>query len=380
MQEQIQYMKLRTNLPLIIILIFGLLHIIPENGTSQTIFEINDFKAHKSDIKLLGATELNGNIVRLTPNEPHKVGACWYETQKIDLQRGFYLDYEFRLSDKDATYGGGNGFAFVVQNQSIDQLGGTGKNLGYKEIPYAVAVEIDTYKEGGSRDNVRLSIYDPATGNYIPYATVHEIPEVNDGKSHYARIEYSDGKMVFYLDSYIFPILTVELNLDSLVRTTDGYAWVGFTSSTSSATANHDLLSWSLSQYQAPPELDISNIDLEQEKTIFVQSRNLHIEVWDDDIIDGDTISLKVGDDWLLTNYGVVRKPIKLNYTLRGFETELILYAHNYGMVPPNTAAILIDDGIKPHKLKLTSHLTTAESVKIRYQAKGLRKQKDGGQ
>lgn len=367
-------MKNTFNINVIVLFIFGHLLSGAHTASAQTLFEINNFKVHSSNIKLLGASELNGNILRLTSSKEHQVGACWYEAEKIDLKRGFYMDFEFKISGQDSEHGGGNGLAFVIQNQSINKLGGTGINIGFKEIPSAVAVSIETFNGGASRDNVRLSIYDANTRTYIPYATVHEIPEVNDGNSHYARIEYLDHKLVFYLDSYIFPILTVEIDLDSLVSPEDGMAWVGFTSSTSFAKANHDILAWSLSQYNPPPELNISNIDIKQEKVIYVRSRKLEIQVWDDDVVDGDTISLKVGNDWLLTNYGVVKKPIKLNYTLRGFETDLILYAHNYGQVPPNTAAILIDDGIKPHKLKLTSLLTTAESIRIKYQAMDLKK------
>ncbi len=343
-----------------------------ENIEAQTLFEINDFKVHSNDIKLLGSSELNGNILRLTSNKENQAGACWYEAQQIDLKNGFYMDFEFRISG-GGPGGGGDGIAFVIQNQGVNQLGASGRSLGYKDLKDAVAISIETFSEGGSRDNVRLSIYDKQSGAYVPYATVHEIPEVNDGNSHYARIEYQNQKIVFYLDSYIFPILTVEVDIDGIVSPENGLAWVGFTSATSRAKANHDILSWSLSQYNEAPELNFSNIDINQEKTIYVRSRKLEIQVWDDDIVDGDTISLKVGNDWLLTEYGVVKKPIKLFYTLRGFETNLTLYAHNYGMVPPNTAAILIDDGVKPHKLKLTSLLNSAESVSIKYKAPDLK-------
>ncbi len=345
-----------------------------EGIVSQTIFEINNFNAHSDDLQLLGSATYENNILRLTPSEKDKAGACWFKAQKIDLSQGFYMDFEFRISGRDLQHGGGDGFALVIQNQALDTFGGIGDKLGYQNIPYALAIEIDTYNnEEGSKNNVTLSIYDTATGEYIPYATVHEIPEVNDGNSHYARMEYKEGEIVFYLDSYIFPILTVAINLDSLVNAPDGHAWVGFTAATSSATANHDLLSWSLTQYVAPPVINVSDININQEKTIFVHSRKLEISIWDDNVIDGDTISLKIGKDWLLSGYPVVREKKVMHYTLRGFETELVLYAHNNGQIPPNTAAILIDDGLTPHRLKLSSNLTTAESIKIKYRAKGLK-------
>lgn len=110
------------------------------------------------------------------------------------------------------------------------------------------------------------------------------------------------------------------------------------------------------------------NVDIQLVKVIQVKSRDLDLILWDDNIIDGDTISLRAGNEWILTNYPITKERKELHYVLKGAGINLILYAHNNGLIPPNTAALVIDDGVKRYRLRLSSDLTTAESVLIQYE------------
>ena len=101
--------------------------------------------------------------------------------------------------------------------------------------------------------------------------------------------------------------------------------------------------------------------------TLQVKNRKLTISVWDNNTVDGDVISLKLGEDWILTQYELKSKKNTLETTLIGFSEDLILYAHNVGMVPPNTVAITIFDGLTTQKISLESNMETSESIKIAY-------------
>src|SRR5690606_1083344 len=159
-----------------------------------------------------------------------------------------------------------------------------------------------------------------------------EIPEITDGKPHFTKIIYHEGKLEVYLDSYIFPVLSVRINITEKILSQDGYAWVGFTSATSESYANHDLMQWSLKQFEPPPE-DISHeaVEVIDAHTLQVAHCKITIKVRDHKVVDGDIISLKWGDKWILSEYPLVSEPLQLDLTVHGFSEKLVLYAHNVG-------------------------------------------------
>ena len=83
--------------------------------------------------------------------------------------------------------------------------------------------------------------------------------------------------------------------------------------------------------------------------------------------VDGDVISLKFGDHWVLTEYKLKKDPYEIEVTLTGFASELIMFANNVGSVPPNTAWVVIDDGVETQELKLKSDLESSEAIRISY-------------
>jgi len=337
---------------------------------AQTFFKTNDFKVLAKDLSMNKSTDIVGEILRLTPAKPGQTGSCWYQKKKIDLKKGFETEFTFRIHANDPTHGGGDGFAFVLHNQGFQAIGGIGNDLGYKDIPNAVVIEFDTHIDEGdkTRNQVALMKYDARTGKYEREATVHEIRELNNGKEHFARIEYKDGFLTFYMDSYLFPVLSFKLDIAERIGATDNLAIIGFTSSTGRAYSNHDILSWSLGEFLPPPE-DIKEEEVQvlEGEVVEVKSRNLVISVWDHNRIDGDIISLKINDKYILTNYTLEAVKKSIGYRLTGFRGQLILYAHNLGEIPPNTAAIEIDDGIEKHVIKLKATLKQSESLILQY-------------
>ncbi len=336
----------------------------------QYLMKINDFRANEADLSLVGNAHVNETILRLTESKKDVQGACWYSRTKVDLSQGFETEFTFRISGNQGPQNGGDGFAFVIHNQSLSSIGGTGDKIGYKEIPWAVAIEFDTYNnDEGSKNHVCLSFYEGETKRYKRDATVHQIPELNDGQEHFARIEYKDGELRFFLDSYIFPVLTSKIDLIGLIQSSDGRAYVGFTAATSDlSSSNHDLLSWNfLESLPAPEEIDEQQVEIRETEELEVRSRVVKIRVWDHNKIDGDVISIKANDKWILTEQELDKKPIELEYTLTGFQTRFVLYAHNIGKIPPNTATMTIDDGTEKHTVVLESDLKSSEAIILRY-------------
>lgn len=345
---------------------FVLLLISSNEVNAQKILKINQFDIGNEEIQLAGHSHLADHRLRLTDAVKDQVGASWFKN-KVGLTNGFEVEFTFQIWGNDAVEKGGDGFTFVIQNSGTGVVGKFGDDLGYKSIPNAVVLEFDTHKDPDdkTKNQVALMEYIPASGKYFRKATVHEIPEISDGKEHFARIEYKDGRLVFFLDSYLFPVLSSQVEISKILGSDE--AWIGFTSSTGKGSSNHDIISFQLKQYLPPPPIEVEKIEVVPTREVVVKSRQLRIKIWDHNKIDGDIVSLKSGNEWLLTTYTLQKEPVDVEYKLTGFKTNLILYANNVGSIPPNTATLEIDDGITKQVFKLEADLKTSQSLTITY-------------
>ena len=103
---------------------------------------------------------------------------------------------------------------------------------------------------------------------------------------------------------------------------------------------------------------------------IYVDSKEITIEFYDNGEIDNDTISI-YKDNKLVINHGRLSlTPIVLNLKFDDVNTyyELITVAENLGDIPPNTALMVINYGRKRQEVFLTSDETKNAKVIIEYQ------------
>lgn len=95
--------------------------------------------------------------------------------------------------------------------------------------------------------------------------------------------------------------------------------------------------------------------------TINVQNRAVKVIVRDPNAEDGDIISLYLNGYPLLENYKVLKKEKVIEITLDEGDNHLIMRALNVGRIPPNTAAVTVDDG----KTKQTVTLSAQEKKNV---------------
>lgn len=198
--------------------------------------------------------------IRVTPSMEWTAGAAW-STTKQPVAGGFETRFRMRLSNPGPTdfLVGGNtapgadGLVFVIQNFSQNAVGGQGVGIGYGGMPSSLAVEFDTWFNGGENDpsGNHVSIH---TAGIAPNSTdgAYSIGSVNiaddfyDNQVHDVVIRYVPGTMTVSLDGLV--ILTAPLNLTNINGTSildaNGRAWAGFTSATGAAYGTHDVLSW----------------------------------------------------------------------------------------------------------------------------------------
>ena len=222
----------------------------------------DDF-ASSEGLSLVGDARVSGKVLRITRTRAAIAGAFWFR-EKQSVRSGFDTTFQFQLTHQNrfSAYRGTDGFAFVVQNSSLDALGGIGSAGGFgvsdstwpphAGIPWAVAVFFDTYRNREEGDPSSNYIAIRANGRLPetrwPPARLADSPNLSvrlkDGKVHTAHILFLPPVLSVFLDSAVAPVVETVVDL-SVATDPQGFAWVGFTAATGGGWQNHDILSWS---------------------------------------------------------------------------------------------------------------------------------------
>lgn len=105
-------------------------------------------------------------------------------------------------------------------------------------------------------------------------------------------------------------------------------------------------------------------------KQITVDNDSISVTLYDNGIIDGDSITLIYNDKILVTHQMLTDKPLTFYIKIApgNSRNELVMYAENLGSIPPNTALMVIYDGPKRYELNVSSTDKTngAVSFKLR--------------
>ncbi len=103
-------------------------------------------------------------------------------------------------------------------------------------------------------------------------------------------------------------------------------------------------------------------------RIVNVTSDEITITVYDNNKIDGDSISLYYGDSCIVSNYSLTGKKKSFKIKIdKNHPKQLILYAVNQGSQPPNTAAVQIKDGRHKIDIVLSSDMKSCDAVVLTY-------------
>ena len=229
-----------------------------------------------SDTKIENKTKnsfYNKNTKSLVIHEDKEFqkGAVWTKNKvKID---NFETYFQINLSKGnnnlilDGSAEGADGFAFVIQNENNDIIGENAAGIGYNGIPKSLAIEFDCFNNNFNTAQNNEEINDP-NGNHIAIMTngiysnsnihnesnnlltinFHEnFKSIDD--NYFGKISYSNKILSLYFDNncnFITPILSVYLDIDSLLQLNDNSCYIGFTASTGNAIQRCELKKWSL--------------------------------------------------------------------------------------------------------------------------------------
>lgn len=106
-----------------------------------------------------------------------------------------------------------------------------------------------------------------------------------------------------------------------------------------------------------------------------LRSNQVTIKIWDSEYQDNDTISLYLNGQWLLKEYMLHNKKKTIKATLDPTgDNFFILYAHNEGTRPTNTAAVVIYDGVMEYRLALSSNMHNSDMINLKVMGGSLPK------
>jgi hypothetical protein len=103
-----------------------------------------------------------------------------------------------------------------------------------------------------------------------------------------------------------------------------------------------------------------------ESKVLQVESDKIKVEIYDDGEIDNDMVSVYFNKGLVVANKSLSAQAYSFNLNLEpGKTNELVLYADNLGSIPPNTALMIITDGINRYEVRLSTDLNNNASVRF---------------
>lgn len=104
-------------------------------------------------------------------------------------------------------------------------------------------------------------------------------------------------------------------------------------------------------------------------------SDSLRIDVYDNGEVDGDMISLFYNEQLVLFNQKLTHKSIRLNIVLDPSKgnNEISMFAENLGLIPPNTAMMIISDGKNKYEVKISSTLEKNATIKLKRKSESIK-------
>ena len=103
-------------------------------------------------------------------------------------------------------------------------------------------------------------------------------------------------------------------------------------------------------------------------ETIKLTKPTIDVYIYDNHLVDGDTLSIFFNGEWVLRNYGVVKEKKKITLNLReNTNNYMVLFAENLGSKPPNSAVVYFVDGKDKRYITLNSDMTQCSAINFVY-------------
>lgn len=97
--------------------------------------------------------------------------------------------------------------------------------------------------------------------------------------------------------------------------------------------------------------------------------KKISLAIYDNAVIDGDTVSIIYNDKLIMSHQRLSDKPITIDIDLNAENNmhKIVLFAENLGSIPPNTALIIVTAGNKRYELFSKASLTENAMLVFEY-------------
>ena len=210
-----------------------------------------------STFQTVGTASINADCIQLNAAGNFEQGGLWV-CNSISLDQSFKLNFKANFGSDQTT---GDGIAFVLQEEGLNVIGGTGGGMGYANgnpinclggacpIEPSVVIEFDTYNGSSFGDNdIACNHTSIQTGGSTAIASTISGPEcllpagtsIVDGNDHDICITWNPFSLQYraYFDGAI--VTAYNGDIRSFFNSPSSVYW-GFTSSSGGATQIHSV-------------------------------------------------------------------------------------------------------------------------------------------
>jgi len=185
-------------------------------------------------------------VLRLTNNVGQAGSAFLTSPFSLASDASFSSYFEFQFTAQQN--GGADGIVFTVQTVA-NTAGGAGGGIGYQGLTPSVGVEFDNWNNGGGDGNNGNHAGIDINGNTSSIVRADILPaDLDSGSVFHAWVDYDGASDVLEVRLALndtrpgTALMIHSVDLVSLLGTTD--AFIGFTSGTGAAGADHDIRRW----------------------------------------------------------------------------------------------------------------------------------------
>lgn len=103
-------------------------------------------------------------------------------------------------------------------------------------------------------------------------------------------------------------------------------------------------------------------------KAFDVTTDSITLRLFDNGIVDGDTVSVFNNDAIIISRIGLTSHAFEIKIPVdKTNDNKIVMYAHNLGEIPPNTALMEIYSGKQMYSLLITSDLQKSSGIVLNY-------------
>lgn len=114
------------------------------------------------------------------------------------------------------------------------------------------------------------------------------------------------------------------------------------------------------------PAPDLTKRKIETIQTVQLKSDSIVLSLYDNGIVDGDTVSILVNGKVLLSRIGLKEQAFNYPFYITpemGDSLNVVMYAENLGSIPPNSGLLIIRDSGKTYEIRFSGDLQKNSAI-----------------